>query len=227
MAVALCRTNEYQDLLYNSLKTHTRIGITPKDTIVGMEQYIPDFKVANIKWKRVDKDTAFKINSCCNLKPIYDNSYGWFYFIIALIGIGIMLFAAVNSSIKACFTNVGFLFLFVGACIMALMSLDGVTNVVKHRLKRNIAKGEYEIVDITPIAAFKGVEHSRYSSWDYVTILFEVGDYVFEDDSLAYLHSVPNYDCEHKLDYDSYKLIKIKTHNLYNIPITCYAICCL
>jgi hypothetical protein len=115
----------------------------------------------------------------------------------------------------------------VGGCIMALMSLDGVTNVVKHRLKRNIAKGDYEIVDITPIAAFKGVDHDRYTSWDYVIILFEVGDYVFEDDSLSYLHSVPNYDCEHKLDYDSYKLIKIKTRNLFNIPITRYAICCL
>lgn len=227
MAVALCRTNEYQDLLYNSLKTHTKLEITSKDTLEGMDQSIPNFEVADIKWNRADKDTVFKINSRCNLKPIYDNGRCWFYFIVGLLSIGVLWFAAVNSSIKACFTNVGFLFLFVSACLMILMSLDGVTNVVKHRLKRNIAKGDYEIVDITPIASFKGVEHSRYSSWDYVVILFEVGDYVFEDGSLSYLHSVPNYDCEHKLDYDSYKLIKIKTRNLFNIPVTRYAICCL
>ena len=227
MAIKLSTTKEYKSLLNECLTTHTKLATVSGD-VLSEDSYVPYFKAANIQWAKADSDIVDRINSSCNLNTIFSNGYGWFAFILSLLGsivLGLFAIDVWYSRDVAIMFAYG-LFLF-GTISIFVASLNGVTNVVKKQLQQAIICGNYEIVDITPIAAYKSVNHGHHTSWDSVQILFSLDNYIFEDADTKYLHGIHADlgDCENKLAYDTYKLLKFEVHTLFKRPYTHYAIC--
>ncbi len=227
MAIKLSTTKEYNSLLKECLTTYKKLEAVSGD-VLSEGSYVPYFKVANIQWAEADSDIVARINSSCNSNTVFSNGYGWFAFILSLLGcivLGLVLIETWYSRDVAGMLVCG-LFLY-GTLLILVASLNGVTNVVKKQLQQAIICGNYKIADITPIAAYKSVNHGHHCSWDSVQILFSVDNYIFEDADTKYLHGIHADlgDCENKLGYDTYKLLKFEVHTLFKRPYTHYAIC--
>lgn len=103
--------------------------------------------------------------------------------------------------------------------------------VAKPKIQQKLLKGDYLITDLEFVCASKDthVESCRASTYTYFTtnVLYNIGLHSFEDGGIPYLYMTGDdvSDCETKLKYARYKLLRFEYENWRHKKQTCYTIC--
>ncbi len=100
------------------------------------------------------------------------------------------------------------------------------------KLRKMLMNGDYLVADLDFACAYKyasvsaGRVNNRYA---YVGILYNIGLHSFEDKNFPYLYRANDDigDCETKLDYAQYKLLRFKYETPFHKTKNYYVICCL
>lgn len=102
-------------------------------------------------------------------------------------------------------------------------------------MQQKLLKGEYLVTDLEFVCAAKedhvesspGYMTSHTHSYFTTNVLYNVGLHSFQDGGLPYLYMVGDdlYDCETKLKYSQYKLLRFEYEDWRHKKQTCYTIC--
>jgi hypothetical protein len=192
-----------------------------------------NFDTPDIEWNKVNDSLKDKINQEYNKSTFYDTTFSAIGGLFMLIGMGVCLYAGANEEIKETLPLWGyaicFVFMFLPCVVCAILAAYDVF-VRAPKLKKMLINGDYFVADLDFVCAYKyaSVSAGRVNnSYAYVGILYNIGLHSFEDKNFSYLYKTKDNidDCETKLDYTQYKLLRFKYEIPFHKTKNYYVIC--
>lgn len=192
-----------------------------------------DFDTPDIEWNKASDSLKDKINQGYDKSTFYDTTFSVIGGLFTLIGIGTCICAGTNEKIKETTP----LWIYVLFFICAFLPYVGCVILAAYdvfvrapKLKKMLINGDYLVADLDFACAYEyaSVSAGRINNhYAYVRILYNIGLHSFEDKDFPYLYKTKDDidDCETKLDYTQYKLLRFKYETPFHKTKNYYVIC--
>jgi hypothetical protein len=194
-----------------------------------------EFDTPDIKWNHPDASFQDKIEHKYITSTVMDtnadDTWGLFVGVVAIFPVMFIYFMVSTGTLSQHMTAFFVSSAIITVCVAMLALCIYNIYVVKPRMQQKLLKGEYLVTDLEFVCASKEthVESSQRSTHAYFTtnVLYNIGLHSFEDGGIPYLYMIGDdvSDCETKLKYSQYKLLKFEYENWRHKKQTHYAIC--
>ena len=194
-----------------------------------------EFNTPDIKWDHPDANFQNKIKHKYITSTVMDTGaedcLGVFAGAVAIFPV-LLIWIMIEEDIIL--QNMKTLFVccaIIVVCVAVLALCVYSIYVVKPRMQQKLLKGDYLVTDLEFVCASKEthVESSQRSTHVYSTtnVLYNIGLHSFEDGGIPYLYMDGDdvFDCETKLKYSQYKLLRFEYEDWRHKKQTCYTIC--